>query len=62
MKSEQFLTTADLSLLMGRTEGAIRALVYRGVIPSKRFGRTIYFVPDEIESIIKNLKPYKKHR
>lgn len=61
MKPE-YLTTADLSLLMGRSEVAIRGLVYRGVIPSKRFGRTIYFIPNEIEPIIKNLKPYKKNR
>ena len=50
--SNEYLNTAELSKLIGRSEGAIRNLVMRRRIPYRRAGGRLTFIRGEIDKWI----------
>jgi excisionase family DNA binding protein len=46
---------ADLACLLGCSEIAARRMVERGDIPSRRLGRRVVILPDELDAHLKSL-------
>lgn len=48
----KWITVKDTAKYLGRTENAIRLLIYRGVLASYKLGRRTYLKLSEIDSLI----------
>ena len=46
----------DVARLLGTTESAIRRMIQTGAIPSRRLGRRVIILPDELEALLGSLK------
>ena len=46
----------DVAKLLGTTEAAIRRMISTGAIPSRRLGRRVIILPDELEALLGSLK------
>ena len=52
-KAKEFLNTAEVAFLLGRTPGGIRNLVYRRRIPFRRTSGRLLFIRSEIDAWVK---------
>ncbi|POB14790.1 helix-turn-helix domain-containing protein [Halobacteriovorax sp. DA5] len=48
----KWMTVKDTAKYLGRTENAIRLLIYRGVLTSYKLGRRTYLKLSEIDALI----------
>jgi len=46
----------EVARLLGTTEAAVRRMIQKGAIPSRRLGRRVIVLPEELEACIKSLK------
>ncbi len=46
----------DVARLLGTTESAVRRMIQTGAIPSRRLGRRVIILPDELEALLGSLK------
>jgi excisionase family DNA binding protein len=49
---KKWFTTAEAAAYLGRSEGAVRNLVYRGKLITRKFGGRIYYSRDELDRAI----------
>ena len=47
----------DVARLLGCSEAAARRMIERGEIPSRRLGRRVVVLPEELEAYLRSLKP-----
>ena len=47
----------DVARLLSRSEQAVRTMIARGHLPSRRLGRRVMILADELETCLKSLKP-----
>lgn len=52
MKKE-FYSVQELASLLGKSPGAVRQLIYRGHLPARRLGRTLYVSREDLEKALK---------
>ncbi len=45
----------DVARLLGCSEAAARRMIERGEIPSRRLGRRVVVLPEELEAFLKSL-------
>jgi excisionase family DNA binding protein len=55
MDDQEVLLIPQVARVLGKTELAIRMMVYRGHLPVRRMGRRIVFLRQEIEEYVRNL-------
>ncbi len=48
----------DVARLLGTTEAAVRRMIQTGAIPSRRLGRRVIVIPEELEDHLRGLKPH----
>ena len=46
----------DLARLLGSTEAAVRRMIQTGAIPSRRLGRRVVVLPEDLEAHLKSLR------
>ena len=46
----------DLARLLSTTEAAVRRMIQTGAIPSRRLGRRVVVIPQELEAHLKTLR------
>ncbi len=46
----------DVARLLGTTEAAVRRIIQNGDIPSRRLGRRVVVLPEELEAHLQSLK------
>ncbi|MEM1563030.1 MAG: helix-turn-helix domain-containing protein [Candidatus Bathyarchaeia archaeon] len=52
MKKELY-SIQELASLLGKSPGAVRQLIYRGHLPARRLGRTLYVSREDLEKALK---------
>ena len=63
MQTEQLVyRVPDVARLLGCTEAAARRMIERGEIPSRRLGRRVVVLPEDLEDHLKSLRQVKKGR
>ncbi len=63
MQTEQLVyRVPDVARLLGCTEAAARRMIERGEIPSRRLGRRVVVLPEDLEAHLKSLRQAKKGR
>ncbi len=63
MQTEQLVyRVPDVARLLGCTEAAARRMIERGEIPSRRLGRRVVVLPEDLEARLKSLRQAKKGR
>ncbi len=45
----------EVAKLLGTTEAAVRRMIQTGAIPSRRLGRRVIVIPEELEACLKSL-------
>ena len=57
MQAEQLIyRVPDVARLLGCSEAAARRMIERGDIPSRRLGRRVVVIPQELEAYLKALR------
>ncbi len=56
MQTEQLIyRVPDVARLLGCSEAAARRMIERGEIPSRRLGRRVIIIPQELEDYLQSL-------
>lgn len=61
MTELRLLGIKETARLLGKSEKAVRWLVYRGVLKAYRLGRRLYFKPEDIQQALKPVKKAGDH-
>ncbi len=56
MEKQLIYRVPDVARLLGTTEAAVRRMIQTGVIPSRRLGRRVIVIPEELEAYLKSLE------
>ena len=57
MQTEQLIyRVPDVARLLGCSEAAARRMIEKGDIPSRRLGRRVVVIPEELETFLKTLR------